>query len=323
MIFKNVEPRHSPVDFGVPSSFTQVHDTEIAIFHDFDVPLEDFPSGAAFLRVIPFARRRFATDRLKIYHSLMPSAEEFTTVESIFVRHRNALLLRGQFTPIYTDYYLHLMQHGIRPPAELDQMLKDALAMLTLHLVARPWAETIAWTANLRAPRINLFVTGSSFEESITGRIFTEDVREPDRNFFYSQSTAAAGEAPRTSTMEVIGRDPIAWVGQYYEQSEQRPARAFRLDDENFALVAAQPDCDLEWLEALDETAVAKISEAEETTVLETRRFRFNCGCTVDKILPILGGWKNRLDDLFEAADFINIQCPRCAAKYRITRDMI
>jgi hypothetical protein len=55
----------------------------------------------------------------------MEPAEEFTTIESIFVRHRNALLLRGQFTPIYTDYYLHLMQHGIRPPGELDRMLKD------------------------------------------------------------------------------------------------------------------------------------------------------------------------------------------------------
>jgi redox-regulated HSP33 family molecular chaperone len=39
--------------------------------------------------------------------------------------------------------------------------------------------------------------------------------------------------------------------------------------------------------------------------------------------LPILGGWKDRLDDLFGEDEFINIQCPRCAAKYRVTRDMI
>ena len=253
----------------------------------------------------------------------MDVPEEFTKIDSIFVRHRNALLLRGQFTPIYTDYYLHLMQHSVHPPGELDQMLKDTLAMLVLHLVARPWAETIAWTANLRAPRINLFVTGSSYEQAITGRIFTEDVREPDRNFFYSQTIAIEGAKPRMSTLEIEGKDPVVWVSQYYDQSEQRPARAFRLDDENFALVAAQPDCDLEWLESLDEAAVAKIQQTEETTILESRKFRFHCGCTLDKILPILGGWKNRLDDLFEGADFINIQCPRCAAKYRVTKDMI
>ena len=252
----------------------------------------------------------------------MEAPEEFTTVESIFIRHRNALMLRGQFTPIYTDYYLHLMQHGIRPPTDMDQLLKDTLAMLTLHLVARPWAETIAWTANLRAPRINVFVTGSSLTESITGRVFTEDVREPDRNFFYAQTTIAGGE-PSLSTLEIDGKDPIAWVSQYYDQSEQRPARAFRLDDENFVLIAAQPDCDLEWLASLDNAAVQAISQTEETTQLETRRFRFNCGCTVDKILPILSGWKNRLDDLFGDQQSINIQCPRCAATYQITRDMI
>ena len=253
----------------------------------------------------------------------MEVSEEFTKIESIFVRHRNALLLRGQFTPIYTDYYLHYMQHGIRPAAELDQMLKDTLALLTLHLVARPWSESIAWTANLRAPRINLFVTGGSFDEAVTGRIFTEDVREPDRNFFYAQTTTVENATPRTSTLEIEGKDPILWISQYYEQSEQRPARAFRLEDENFAIIAAQPDCDLEWLASLDEAAVAKITATEETTLLETRRFRFHCGCTLDKILPILGGWKDRLDDLFGDAASISIQCPRCAAKYEVTREMI
>lgn len=253
----------------------------------------------------------------------MEPVEEFTTVESVFVRGRNALLLRGQFTPIYTDYYLHLMQHRIRHAPELDQMLKDALAMLTLHLVARPWAETIAWTANLRAPRLNLFVTGGSLQEAVTGRLFTEDVREPDRNFFYSQTTAPNQTEPRMSTLEVDGRDPLHWISQFYDQSEQRPARAFRLEDEHFALVAAQPDCDMDWFAALDEEAVAQIDAREEIKLLETRRFRFHCGCTLEKILPVLGGWRERLDDLFEDGDSIRIQCPRCAALYRVTRDMI
>lgn len=253
----------------------------------------------------------------------MAADEDFTIIESIFVRHRNALLVRGQFTSIYTDHYLHLMEHGIRYPAELDQMLKDALAMLTLHLVARPWAETIAWTANLRAPRINLFVTGGSTSESITGRIFTEDVREPDRNLFYSQTTTAQSIEPRLSTLEVQGRDPLNWAQQYYDQSEQRPARAFRLDDEWFALVAAQPDCDLAWLDTLDAQKVSSILDDEATHLLETRRFRFHCGCTLERILPILGSWREKPEVLFENQSSINIQCPRCAAKYVVTREML
>lgn len=253
----------------------------------------------------------------------MEEVEEFTTVESLFVRHRNALLLRGKFAPIFTDYYLHLMQHGVRHTEELDQMLKDALAMLTLHLVARPWAENVAWTVNLRAPRINLFVTGGSIQEAVTGRVFTEDAREPDRNLFYSQTTAKNMPEPRNSTIEVDGKDPIAWIARLYDQSEQRPARAFRLPDEEFALVAAQPDCDLEWLASLDEEAISQMEETEETNQLETRKFRFHCGCTLERILPVLGGWRDRLDELFGEAEHISLQCPRCSASYRVTREMI
>lgn len=249
--------------------------------------------------------------------------EDYTKIESIFVRHRNCLLLRGQFTGIYTDHYIHLMEQEIRYPEELDQMLKDALAMLALHLTARPWSETIAWTANLRAPRINLFVTGSSNEAYVTGRIFTEDIREPDRNFFYSQTTVPTSNEPRVSTMEVDGRDPVSWIAQFYAQSEQRPARAFRLPDENFALIAAQPDADLEWLAGLDEEQVANITETEQTNLLETRAFRFHCGCTVERILPVLGSWREKPDELFHGEDAITVQCPRCAARYVITRDML
>jgi molecular chaperone Hsp33 len=253
----------------------------------------------------------------------MQHLDDFTKIESIFVRHRNCLLLRGQFIGIYTDHYLHLAEQKIRYPEELDQMLKDALAMLALHLSARPWAETIAWTANLRAPRINLFVTGSSNEKYITGRVFTEDIREPDRNFFYSQTTVPTSPEPRTSTMEVEGKDPVEWISQFYTQSEQRPARAFRLADENFALIAAQPDADLEWLAHLDANQVSVIDATEETNLLETRHFRFHCGCTLEKILPILGSWREKPDELFHDADSITVQCPRCAASYLITRDMI
>lgn len=253
----------------------------------------------------------------------MEPVESSTKVESIYVRRRNALLLRADFSPLFTDYYLHLMDHHIRNSPDLDQMLKDALAMLVLHLTARPWAETIAWTANLRAPRINLFVTGGSVAEAVTGRIFTEDVREPDRNFFYSQTTTDGSREPRLSTLEVEGKDPVGWISHYYDQSEQRPARAFRLQDDCYALVAAQPDCDLDWFVSLDAQRVAVLEQTEETGALENRLFRFSCGCSLEKILPVLSGWRGRPEDLFDGAAAITIQCPRCAAKYQVTRGML
>jgi molecular chaperone Hsp33 len=245
-----------------------------------------------------------------------------TKIESIFVRKRNVLFIRASFSEMFTDYYLHLMEQKIRHTPELDLMLKEQLAMLSLHLVARPWRETIAWTANLRAPRINLFVSGGSTEASITGRIFTEDVREPDRNYFYSQTLVQGGSEPSQSTMEAVGRNPLQWISQYYEQSEQRMGRAFYLGDDNYVLLAAQPEADLEWLESLDAEKVLKIDQ-EETNLLETRFLRFNCGCNREKILTIVESWNERLDDIFHGDESIFIQCPRCAARYEVTREFM
>jgi molecular chaperone Hsp33 len=250
------------------------------------------------------------------------SVAEFIKVESIFVRHRNILMVHAQFTPIYTDYYIHLMEQNLRHKEELDQKLKDLMALLTLHLVARPWAESIAWTVNLRAPRVNLFVTGSSLFENITGHLFTENVKEPDRNILYSQTLVKNTEG-RRSHVELETIDPLEWIETYYLQSEQRPARAFKLDDENFVLLAAQPDADIEWLENLSNANVANILENEETKVLETRKFRFHCGCSVDKILPALRAWKDRKDELFQGDPAIEASCPRCGAKHLVTPDMI
>lgn len=248
--------------------------------------------------------------------------EEFTRIESIFVRQRNVLMLRGHFPGIYTDYYLHLMQHGLKLPESLDTPMKELLAMLTLHLTARPWAETIAWTINLRAPRVNFFVTGDSVGEQVTGRCFTENVREPDRNLFYSQ-TLVTGRDPQVSTIEVSGETPLDWIEELYQRSEQRPCRAFRLPDENFVLIAAQPDFDAEWFQQLDIEQVEKMEHLEETRLLEARKFRFHCGCSLEKILPALGAWREKSDELFQGEHEITVQCPRCSAKYLVSRDML
>lgn len=69
--------------------------------------------------------------------------EEFITVESIFVRGRNCLALRSKFSPLFTDYYLHLMQYGLRNEELCDSLLKELMAYFTLYMVARPWAEQL------------------------------------------------------------------------------------------------------------------------------------------------------------------------------------
>lgn len=249
--------------------------------------------------------------------------EDYTRLESLFVRQRNALWVRGSFTGLFTDYYIHLMEQKIRHNPELDMMLKEHLVMLSLYLSTRPWAETTGWTVNLRAPRVNLFATGGSTQESIVARLFTEDVREPDRNYFYSQTTTPYDKEPRLSHMEMATRQPLDWFETFYAQSEQRPGRAFHMGDDDYAIVVAQPDCDAEWLNGLDVEAVKNLERDEETKLLEVRRIRFHCGCDLLKIMPLLSSWHNRLDDLFGEQEVIKVQCPRCAAVYQVSREMV
>ena len=158
----------------------------------------------------------------------MPDTPDQTRVESIFIRHRNTLMVRANFTDIFTDHYLHLADHKLKYPSDLDHKLKELYVGITLHAVARPWAETHAWTVTLRAPRVNFFVTASSTHANLVGRVFTEDVREPPQNLLYTQVKDNSFE-PRRSTVALETENPFDWIQHLYKQSEQRPGKVFEL----------------------------------------------------------------------------------------------
>ena len=227
-------------------------------------------------------------------------------------------MVRANFTDIFTDHYLHLADQDLRYAPDLDHKLKELLVILTLHTVARPWSEVHAWTVNLRAPRVNFFVTASSIHENVVGRAFTEDVREPPQNLLYSQVSDGSHE-PRRSTVALETENPFDWLAHFYEQSEQRPGKIFELPDEDFVLLAAQPDFDEEWFESLTAEKVAEFEKTEELSPLENRFIRFHCGCNRERIMPALAVWKNKPEELFQGAEHVTVQCPRCAAKHTIT----
>lgn len=239
-----------------------------------------------------------------------------TEIRCYFVRKRNCLLVRGRFSGMYMDYYLHLMQHSIKHADRLDQMLKDALAGVTLHLASRPHDEGCAWTVNFHNPLVNVFVTGSTATHRVTGRLFTEDIKDSGKSLFIAQATRTHMQ-PRQSMIEFQGQDILTAVEQFYTQSEQRPTRIFRLDDEDFVQISAEPDADVEWLESLTNDDIPKLEEAEHLTLLETRQYVFDCGCTADRMYPMLTRLSNEdLDYIFEDGA-ATITCPRCAAVFR------
>lgn len=239
-------------------------------------------------------------------------------VRSYYVRHRNAMAAYGDLGGIYEDYYLHLMQVGLRPEPAQDEMLKDLLAALALHLAARPQNEMSAWTLNFRDPPLNLFATGDSQVGNVVGRLFTEDVKVADKNLFFAQATRPRSPA-RKSTVEVEGRDVLRIVEQYYAQSEQLPARLFRMGGDAYAIVVAQPDIDMEWFDGLDTEAVRALEKDEELRLLEKRVYHFGCGCNLEMILNVLvSAFQGDSAQIFGEDPQIEVKCPRCAGVFTI-----
>ncbi len=238
-------------------------------------------------------------------------------LRSYFVRRRNALLVRGRFSPLYLDYYLHLMQHGIQHAEPLDQALKDGLAALALHLGSRPHDETAAWTIHLKEPqRANLFVTGGTHPGRITGRIFTEDVKQEGEALFIAQ-TSRPNQTTRQSMIEFHGADIFKAVEEFYTTSEQRRTRLFRLPDEEFVQISAEPDCDEIWLTEMALEDVLELEKTEHLTLLETRGYVFECGCSMERLMPIIMRLpQDDLNHIFEDG-LAQITCPRCGAVFR------
>lgn len=241
-------------------------------------------------------------------------------LRSYFVRKRNALCVRGRFSPLYLDYYLHLMQHGIQHAEPLDQMLKDTLAALALHLCSRPQDETCAWTIHVKEPLANLFVTGSTRPGRVTGRVFTEDVRQDSKALFIAQTTRP-NHPTRQSMIEFHYNDLLRAVEQFYSTSEQRLTKFFRLPDEDFVQISAEPDCDEVWLSALTLENVLELDQQEHLTLLETRGYVFECGCSVERLMPIIMRLpQDDLDHIF-ADGIAQITCPRCGAVFRTAKE--
>lgn len=242
-------------------------------------------------------------------------------VRCYFVRERNVLLCRAEFSDLFMDHYLHLMENGIRHSQENDQLLKDALAAITLHMASRPRNETTAWTLNFKDPAVNVFAAGSSKTGNVVARLSTDNVKVSGTNMFYSQ-VVRDEEGTRQSTVAFEAYDVFNAVESFYQQSEQRSAAYFHIEAEDVVMITAQPDCDLEWLVNLDDEKVKKIDQEEELSLLETRVYHYGCGCSLDRIYPIIAGMpESSLAEVFADEESAKANCPRCGARYRITRE--
>ena len=247
-----------------------------------------------------------------------PNADVGMEVRTYFVREKNALLARADFGEIYADLLLHEVDGGISHPPQFETLLRDALAALTLHCASRPMAEVWAWTIHTQDPLANVFVTGDNTHGTITGTVFAEDVKDTGRNLLFAQCLGN----DRNSTIEFSGSNLLAAVEKFYTQSEQRPARFFHHGPEDIVMITAQPDCDLAWLSGLDDAQILTLDQNATLSLLETRNYRFFCGCTHDRMMDVLlPVMRTDSEGLFGEEVSIRMRCPRCGIRHLITRE--
>lgn len=242
-------------------------------------------------------------------------------VSTHFVRVRNALVARADFGALFVDYYLHLGKNEVKVAPEHDALFKRALVAFVLHAASRPRNELTAWTVNFQEPRVNLFLTGDNETGTVTGRVFSENVKELPENIFYSDVVRGRGEK-RRSAVTFAGADPIVAVEKFYAQSEQRRARFFQVGEEEWAMVTEHPDCDLAWLQALTADGARELAKTEPLGFLEKRVCRWHCGCNQARMMEVLApAMRSDPAGLFGDEEKIEIRCPRCAARHVITRE--
>ena len=122
--------------------------------------------------------------------------------------------------------------------------------------------------------------------------------------------------------VEFEGHDPLLAAERYYERSEQRPAKFFQVAEEDFVMIGAHPDYDEDWFDQLTLDQVQSMQEDENVNLLETRALRWVCGCGRQKILEVIAPVAAQdMDALFQGDPEITVNCPRCAAKYQISRE--
>lgn len=253
--------------------------------------------------------------------STNPLADDELIVESLFIRERNVLLTRADLSSLYIEYYLHLADLGLKYDPQIDLTFKELLAAAVLHAVARPWNEKFAWTVNFQEPCANFFVTADNGTGTVTGTIFTENVRETSSNVMFAE-TIRGQEPKRRSVVDFSGSRVFPAVEHFYSQSEQRIARFFNIEDEEFWFLSAQPDCDESWLLGLKEKTVAELEKDEETSLLEKRAIRWHCGCEESRMYEVLlPAFRGDQEVLFQGEDSLRMQCPRCGKPYVITRE--
>lgn len=249
-----------------------------------------------------------------------PKLPQGTLVFNRFVRSRNVLLSEMDASELFRQVDQHRNDNHITVPPEISPVFDPLLAAFTLHAASRPRNEMVAWTVRYADPVVSFFLAADAELGTVTGRFFQSNVKAAATGEMHQELHRPHRE-PHFSMVEFSGSTAQAAVHQFYNVSEQRPARFFELGNHRYVLVSAHPDYDEGWFTHLDLETVLHLESAETLNLLETRTFYWACGCSIGKISAMLAPMmKQDAEAIFGDEEVAKVNCPRCGATYPITR---
>jgi len=242
------------------------------------------------------------------------------TVRRYLDPRNDVLVTLGDFGSLYAAYREHVRRWEAEPDGFSATLMRQGLGAAVLHLSSRPPGESVGWTIHVHRPATNLFLTGDSGEATVTGRVFTEGVRPSTASRMYVQSSRTRG-GPSESTVDVQGVDILEMFEQYYERSEQLPARFFEVDDDRFLMVLALPEAEGEWVRSLTREAAVSLTD-QDLKPLGEATYVFRCGCNLERMLDVVRGmFGDDPEDLFQGEGGVEIYCPRCGHRWWLDRE--
>lgn len=251
----------------------------------------------------------------------MTGSKTHVQVRRHILREDNAVLAVGDFRELFEAYAAHVRRWELPLDPLGEVIMRQMLAGAALQMSFRVPGERSAWTLNLKKPPLNAFVAGGGDTSTLTGRYFMEGVETAAESRLFVERSHPK-HRPSRSMLTVEGLDALVVYEQLYERSEQIPARFLELDETEMAMVQGLPRAERAWVQSLDQSDVGGFLD-EDLETIETRDFRFHCGCDGDRIArALVRFFRREPEKLFQGEDGAETSCPRCGARWYIDRPL-
>jgi molecular chaperone Hsp33 len=243
-----------------------------------------------------------------------------STVENKFIRNRNVLLSQIDCSLLFESFETHATQFDMGTPEPIKPLFLDLLAAFALYCASRPRRDLLAWTIRFTQPHVSFFYGGDNELGSVVGRYFDQNIKADERGEMHME-LHRPGKDPHRSMVEFDGDTAEAAIHEFFDKSEQRPARFFKTGQAHYSLASAHPDYDEGWFTHLSAEQITGIASTETLNLLETRASRWWCGCSQEKIVEMLKSIvKKDPQSVFGDEATAVVNCPRCSANYTVAR---